>query len=161
MRWTLFNPKSGKFPRNFAIDPTGQFLIAANQNSSNLVLFRIDAKSARDDGRLAGLLAAAGAARAGTLTTPHGSVATPLFMPVGTQATVKTMTPVELEEAGAEISIFVGLFAAARAQTDVFAHLRKSGTTRDILDRLLTFHDFHRIVDLEGHYALDKRFSVG
>jgi len=69
----------------------------------------------------------------------------------------------ELRALGFRIAVFplTGLFAAARAQTDVFAHLRKSGTTRDILDRLLTFHDFHQIVDLEGRYALDKRFSVG
>jgi queuine tRNA-ribosyltransferase len=41
--------------------------------------------------------------RAGVLHTPHGSVETPVFMPVGTQATVKTMSPAELEEVGAEI----------------------------------------------------------
>jgi 6-phosphogluconolactonase len=29
-------------PRNFAIDPSGEFLLAANQNTSNLVLFRLD-----------------------------------------------------------------------------------------------------------------------
>ena len=32
-------------------------------------------------------------ARAGKLTTPHGTVDTPYFMPVGTQATVKAMSP--------------------------------------------------------------------
>ena len=42
-------------------------------------------------------------ARAGVLTTPHGTVETPVFMPVGTQATVKAMTPEELEELGAQI----------------------------------------------------------
>ena len=41
--------------------------------------------------------------RAGVMHTPHGSVETPVFMPVGTQATVKTMSPAELEEVGAEI----------------------------------------------------------
>src|SRR5690606_5907354 len=43
------------------------------------------------------------AARLGRLTTPHGTVSTPVFMPVGTQGTVKGMTPEELEELGAEI----------------------------------------------------------
>ncbi|HEX8695095.1 MAG TPA: tRNA guanosine(34) transglycosylase Tgt [Longimicrobium sp.] len=47
--------------------------------------------------------AAEGAARAGTLTLPHGQVRTPVFMPVGTQATVKTLTPEEVEALGAEI----------------------------------------------------------
>jgi queuine tRNA-ribosyltransferase len=44
-----------------------------------------------------------GKARTGKITTPHGEVETPVFMPVGTQATVKTMTPEELEAIGSEI----------------------------------------------------------
>ena len=42
-------------------------------------------------------------ARTGRIKTKHGEILTPIFMPVGTQATVKTMTPEELEELGAEI----------------------------------------------------------
>jgi queuine tRNA-ribosyltransferase len=42
-------------------------------------------------------------ARRGRLTTPHGTVETPFFMPVGTQATVKGLTQEVLEELGAEI----------------------------------------------------------
>jgi len=42
-------------------------------------------------------------ARLGKLHTPHGVIETPVFMPVGTQATVKAMTPEELKENGAEI----------------------------------------------------------
>ena len=42
-------------------------------------------------------------ARAGRLHTPHGVIETPVFMPVGTQATVKTMTPDELKENNAQI----------------------------------------------------------
>jgi queuine tRNA-ribosyltransferase len=38
------------------------------------------------------------AARLGAISTPHGTIATPIFMPVGTQATVKSMTPEELRE---------------------------------------------------------------
>ncbi len=44
-----------------------------------------------------------GRARAGRLTTPHGVVETPAFMPVGTAAAVKAVTRRDLEEAGAEI----------------------------------------------------------
>jgi queuine tRNA-ribosyltransferase len=44
-----------------------------------------------------------GRARAGRLTTAHGDVPTPIFMPVGTYGTVKAMTPHELEAAGARI----------------------------------------------------------
>ncbi len=42
-------------------------------------------------------------ARAGELVTPHGVVETPVFMPVGTQATVKALAPSDLEEIGARI----------------------------------------------------------
>ncbi len=42
-------------------------------------------------------------ARNGLLETSHGSVETPIFMPVGTQATVKTMTPEELKTCEAQI----------------------------------------------------------
>ena len=44
-----------------------------------------------------------GKARAGKITAPHGEIETPVFMPVGTQATVKTMTPEELESIGSQI----------------------------------------------------------
>ena len=44
-----------------------------------------------------------GRARLGELVTPHGRVATPAFMPVATQATVKTLTPEEVRELGTEM----------------------------------------------------------
>jgi 6-phosphogluconolactonase len=37
----------GKTPRNFAIDPTGKYLIAENQESNNMVVFRIDQSTGR------------------------------------------------------------------------------------------------------------------
>ena len=49
------------------------------------------------------LLATDGGARRGRLTTAHGAIDTPVFMPVGTQATVKGLTPDDLETAGARI----------------------------------------------------------
>ncbi|MDO4487305.1 MAG: tRNA guanosine(34) transglycosylase Tgt [Bacillota bacterium] len=42
-------------------------------------------------------------ARRGRVTTPHGTIETPVFMPVGTAATVKAMRPEEVKELGAEI----------------------------------------------------------
>ena len=69
----------------------------------------------------------------------------------------------ELQALGFTIAVYplTGLFAAARAQQEIFTHLRSTGTTRDVLDRLVTFHDFHAIVDLEGRRALDRKYSVG
>ena len=49
------------------------------------------------------VLARDGAARAGRLRLPHGTVETPVFMPVGTYGTVKAMAPEELEARGAQI----------------------------------------------------------
>ncbi|RJQ56315.1 MAG: tRNA guanosine(34) transglycosylase Tgt [Actinobacteria bacterium] len=42
-------------------------------------------------------------ARRGRITTPHGVIETPVFMPVGTRAVVKTLTPEEVASAGAQI----------------------------------------------------------
>ncbi|MFW6006467.1 MAG: tRNA guanosine(34) transglycosylase Tgt [Halanaerobiales bacterium] len=42
-------------------------------------------------------------ARAGSIKTDHGVISTPIFMPVGTQATVKAMSPDELKQIGAQI----------------------------------------------------------
>src|SRR4029079_7532519 len=44
-----------------------------------------------------------GAARRGRLRTAHGLVETPAFMPVGTRATVKRLSPDELRDSGAQI----------------------------------------------------------
>ncbi len=49
------------------------------------------------------LLATDGRARAGLLHTPHGQVPTPIFMPVGTQATVKAVSPRDLENLEARV----------------------------------------------------------
>ena len=49
------------------------------------------------------ITARCGAARRGVLTTRRGAIQTPVFMPVGTRATVKAMSPGELEELNAEI----------------------------------------------------------
>ena len=42
-------------------------------------------------------------ARTGNFTTPHGNLVTPVFAPVGTQATVKTLTPEHLKDINASL----------------------------------------------------------
>ncbi|NJO55315.1 MAG: tRNA-guanine transglycosylase [Rhodospirillales bacterium] len=54
-------------------------------------------------GRGFDVLGCDGAARRGRLHTAHGTIETPAFMPVGTAATVKALTPAMLAEAGASI----------------------------------------------------------
>ena len=49
------------------------------------------------------LLGRSGGARRGVMRTPHGAVQTPAFLPVGTQGTVKAMTPRALQEAGVQM----------------------------------------------------------
>jgi len=42
-------------------------------------------------------------ARRGRITTPHGTIETPIFMPVGTHGALKAMTPAQVDDAGAQI----------------------------------------------------------
>jgi queuine tRNA-ribosyltransferase len=62
-------------------------------------------------------------ARLGSLTTPHGRIDTPIFMPVGTQATVKAMTPEELRETGAQIILSNTYHLYIRPGHDLVARL--------------------------------------
>lgn len=62
-------------------------------------------------------------ARLGRLTTAHGEVKTPLFVPVGTRATVKTMTPEELEEIGVEMILSNVYHLFLRPGCDLIARL--------------------------------------
>ncbi len=61
------------------------------------------------------------AARAGRLETPHGPVDTPAFMPVGTRASVKGLTPEQLRDAGAQIILANTYHLALRPGADVVA----------------------------------------
>lgn len=78
-----------------------------------------------------------GAARAGLLATPHGTVETPVFMPVGTQATVKGLTPQMVRDAGAQIILGNTYHLALRPGDELIAGLgglhRFMGWDRPIL----------------------------
>ena len=63
------------------------------------------------------------AARAGELRTPHGVVPTPAFMPCGTQATVKAVSPHELRELGANLVLANTYHLYLRPGSDLIAHL--------------------------------------
>jgi queuine tRNA-ribosyltransferase len=64
-----------------------------------------------------------GDARLGRLQTPHGTVETPVFMPVGTQATVKGLTPQQLGETGASILLANTYHLALRPGDDLIKDL--------------------------------------
>src|SRR5919112_1522702 len=67
------------------------------------------------------LLSTDGSARLGRLTTAHGTVDTPAFMPVGTYGTVKAMSPQELAELGAQIVLGNTFHLWLRPGLDVIA----------------------------------------
>jgi queuine tRNA-ribosyltransferase len=69
------------------------------------------------------ILARDGRARSAILHTPHGDVATPVFMPVGTQATVKALTPAQLHEAGAVLVLANTYHLYLRPGDDIISEL--------------------------------------
>src|SRR5512133_2624222 len=62
-------------------------------------------------------------ARTGTFTTPHGDLLTPVFAPVGTQATVKTLTPAQVKELGATLVLSNTYHLYLRPGDDVVSEL--------------------------------------
>jgi len=94
--------------------------------------------------------ATCGPARAGTLTLPHGTVATPCFMPVGTQGTVRTLSPGDLRSAGAHLVLANTYHLHVRPGEDVVAKL--GGLHRFMAwDRpLLTDSGGFQVFSLEG-----------
>ena len=62
-------------------------------------------------------------ARAGVFTTPHGDLLTPVFAPVGTQATVKTLTPAQVKDLGATLVLSNTYHLYLRPGDDVVAGL--------------------------------------
>ncbi len=67
------------------------------------------------------ITASDGAARTGRLTLAHGTVNTPLFMPVGTSGTVKTLVPADLDRLGVEIMLANTYHLALRPGVDTIA----------------------------------------
>ncbi|RMH05191.1 MAG: oxaloacetate decarboxylase [Nitrospirae bacterium] len=72
------------------------------------------------------------------------------------------LTKAELAELGFQLIVcpLTALYAAAKAMHAMFVHLRETGTTRDAVDQLIAFQDFHQIIELERHYALDERYQA-
>ena len=70
-------------------------------------------------------------ARLGVLHTPHGDIPTPIYMPVGTQATVKAMTPRELEEIQAKIILSNTYHLHLRPGEDI---IREAGGLHQFMD---------------------------
>jgi queuine tRNA-ribosyltransferase len=97
-----------------------------------------------------------GYARAGMLTLPHGTVETPVFMPVGTQASVRTLSPYDLETAGARIVLSNTYHLHVRPGEDVVAEL---GGLHEFMAwplPLLTDSGGFQVFSLEGFRKVDE-----
>src|SRR5271166_359718 len=106
------------------------------------------------------LLHTDGSARAGGLHTAHGAVETPVFMAVGTQATVKGLTPPQLEEAGVQVVLGNTYHLALRPGDDLIAELgglhRFMGWSRPIL----TDSGGYQVYSLAASRKIDDRAAV-
>jgi queuine tRNA-ribosyltransferase len=100
--------------------------------------------------------AESGAARAGTLTLPHGPVETPVFMPVGTQGTVRALSPNDLRSAGATLVLANTYHLHVRPGEQV---IEKLGALHRFMgwDRpLLTDSGGFQVFSLQGSRRLDE-----
>ena len=106
------------------------------------------------------LLHTDGAARAGRLHTAHGTIETPVFMAVGTQATVKGLTPPQLLEAGVQVVLGNTYHLALRPGDEVIAEQgglhRFMGWPRPIL----TDSGGYQVFSLATNRQLDDRGVV-
>src|SRR6266576_3945933 len=99
--------------------------------------------------------ATSGPARAGTLTLPHGTVETPVFMPVGTQGTVRALSPNDLRAAGATLVLANTYHLHVRPGEQV---VEKLGALHRFMgwDRpLLTDSGGFQVFSLEGFRRVD------
>ena len=97
-----------------------------------------------------------GPARTGRLTLPHGTVETPVFMPVGTQGTVRTLSPQDLVTVGASLVLANTYHLHVRPGEDVVATLgglhRFMGWDRP----LLTDSGGFQVFSLDGFRRVDE-----
>ena len=72
------------------------------------------------------------------------------------------MRPQELRDLGFDLIVWplAPLYSVAKSLKEVYATLRRDGTTVDILDRLMPFDEFNRIVGLEEKYRLDEKYRI-
>ncbi len=72
------------------------------------------------------------------------------------------MGPQELRDLGFDLVVWplAPLYSVAKSLNEVYTTLRRDGTTVDILDRLMPFDEFNRIVGLEEKYQLDEKYRT-
>jgi len=96
------------------------------------------------------LITTCGAARAGELITTHGVVETPVFMPVGSQATVKTLVPDEIKALGARIILSNTYHLYLRPGSDVIKKLGGLHSFMDWTGAILTDSGGYQVFSLSS-----------
>jgi queuine tRNA-ribosyltransferase len=106
------------------------------------------------------LLHTDGPARCGRLTTSHGAIDTPVFMPVGTQATVKGLTPEMLEEVGARIVLGNTYHLALRPGDGLIAELGGLHRFMGWNGAILTDSGGYQVYSLAQNLKIDDHAAV-
>ena len=90
-----------------------------------------------------------------------GSVPGPLVANMIERGVTPTMGPEELKELGFQLIVWPlsPIYACAQALKDVYSSLRRAGTTAEMIDRLISFDEFHEIIGLSEKYALDAKYK--
>ena len=95
------------------------------------------------------------AGRAGVMRTPHGDIPTPVFAPVGTQATVKTLSPDELVSAGADLILANTYHLYLRPGADLIAEFGGVHEFMGWQRPVLTDSGGFQVFSLEGLRSID------
>jgi queuine tRNA-ribosyltransferase len=106
------------------------------------------------------IVATDGSARLGRLETSHGVVETPVFMPVGTQATVKGLTPLQIKAAGASILLGNTYHLTLRPGDEVIAELGGLHRFMGWDGPILTDSGGYQVFSLAASRQIDDRAVV-
>jgi queuine tRNA-ribosyltransferase len=106
------------------------------------------------------LLHTDGKARCGRLHSTHGSVETPVFMAVGTQATVKGLTPAQLDEAGVQVVLGNTYHLALRPGDELIAELGGLHRFMNWPRPILTDSGGYQVYSLAANLKIDDRAAV-
>ncbi len=102
------------------------------------------------------LIARQGRARAGILHTPHGEIATPVFAPVGTQATVKAVTPAQLSEVNASLVLANTYHLYLRPGDELVSELGGLHNFMNWSGPILTDSGGYQVFSLSGTRTIDQ-----
>jgi queuine tRNA-ribosyltransferase len=106
------------------------------------------------------LIGTDGAARRGEIGTPHGTIQTPAFMPVGTQATVKGLTPEAVRDTGTEILLGNTYHLMLRPGAERIAALGGLHKFMNWARPILTDSGGFQVMSLSALRAIDEKKGV-